>query len=74
MCKVMLVDEESGMKNFVISEMETINQILLHYNMDPDKKIVYLNGSILSRTRMEQPLNMTGTAFLAVKNKRYIRV
>lgn len=72
MCKVTLSDEEGLFKTCLVSN-ETPNQILEHYKINPDTKIVYLNGQILSREKMGKPIPDTGLVHLAIKNKTATR-
>ena len=73
MCKVTLTDEDGVFRTCLVSN-ETTNQILQHFNINPDTKIVYLNGKILSREKMNKPIPSSGIVHLAVKNKSVIRV
>jgi len=72
MQRVTLVDEGES-RTFLISGTETPCQILSHYHMNPDLKIVYLNGQILSRAKMNTPINITGNVYISVHNKTVIR-
>lgn len=72
MCKVIMTDEDGFHKTCIISK-ETPNELLKHFNFNPDTKIVYLNGKILSREKMAQPIPETGTVHLAIKNKTIMR-
>lgn len=72
MCKVTVTDEDGMSKSILVSK-ETPNQILKHFNINPETKIVYLNGKILSREKMANPIPETGKVFLAIKNKTVMR-
>ena len=72
MCKVTITDENGFYKSCVASN-ETPKQILEHYTIDVDKKIVYLNGKILSRGDLMVPVPNSGAINLAVRNKLVIR-
>ena len=72
MCKVTLTDEEGLYKTFLASK-ETPNQILEHFKINPDTKIVYLNGRILSREKMNKQFPDVGNVHLANKNKTVMR-
>ncbi len=68
MRKVNLIDED-GCKTCMIEGIETPNKILKHFFVDTKTKIIYLNGSILSKEKMDSPIPGTGTVFLAVRDK-----
>lgn len=68
MCKAILSDEEGMYKTILVSK-ETPSQILAHYKINPDTKIVYLNGKILSREKMNKPIPEIGTVHIAIKNR-----
>lgn len=72
MCKVTLTDDEGVFRTFLATK-ETPNQILEHYNINPNTKIVYMNGKILSRDKMNSSIPESGTIHLAVKNKTVMR-
>ena len=72
MCKVVVTDEDGFFKTCIISK-ETPNKLLEHFKFNPDTKIVYLNGKILSREKMAQPIPEKGTVHLAIKNKTVMR-
>lgn len=72
MCKLVLTEEDSDVRTCLVSS-ETPLEILKHFKINPQTKIVYLNGKILSEEKMNNPINCTGTVYLAVKNKTYMR-
>lgn len=72
MCKVVITDEDGFFKTCIISK-ETPNELLEHFKFNPDTKIVYLNGKILSRGKMAQPITEKGTVHLVIKNKTVMR-
>ena len=74
MQKVVLTGEEDEETRIMyISPNETVNDILIHCSYNPDRKIVYLNGEILSREKMTQPIRRTGCIFMSVQNKTVMR-
>ena len=73
MCKVTLTDEDGIFKTCLVSN-ETVNQVLEHFRINPDTKIVYMDGKILSKEKMKKPFPKTGVVHLAVKNKTVIRI
>lgn len=68
MCKVTVSDDDGLYQTCLVSD-ESPSQILMHFRIDPEKKIVYLNGKILSKEKMEQPIPEIGFVHLAVKDK-----
>lgn len=73
MQRVTLVDEDHTSKTFLISGTETPYQILSYYHMNPDLKIVYLNGQIISNERMKIPIGTMGNIYISVRNKAITR-
>ena len=73
MCKITLSDEDGTYKTCLASETETPIGILQHFHVNPDTKIVYLNGKILSREKMAKPIPNTGLVHLAIRNKTVMR-
>lgn len=74
MQKISVMYEDDTCKQVIVSETETPNQILVHFNMNPDTKIVYINGAILSREKMGMPVGgYSRPTFMVVKNKAVIR-
>lgn len=73
MCNVSIMDDDGNHKNVVATNNETINDILRHLHINPDTKIVYKNGKILSREKMEKCLPDSGTVHLVIK-RRSIRI
>ncbi len=72
MCKVTLSDEDGLFKICLVSN-ETPYQILKYYNINPDTKIVYLNGEILSKERMRKVILENNSVHLTVRNKTVMR-
>ena len=72
MCKITMKDDRGVFRTF-FAVKETPNQILEHYNINPETKIVYMNGKILSREKMNTLIPETGTVHLAIRNKTVIR-
>ena len=66
-------DDESESVSIVVSANETPVNILKHYGYDPDVKIVYVNGEILSREKMKMPFGGSRVVFMAIRNKLYMR-
>jgi len=65
-------DEET--KILYISPGETVIDILKHCSYNPDRKIVYVNGEILSREKMYLPVKQANCVFMSVQNKTVMRV
>ena len=72
MCKVVITDDDGFFKSCVISK-ETPNELLKHFKFNPDTKIVYMDGKILSKEKMAQPIPETKTVHLVIKNKTIMR-
>jgi len=72
MCKVTLTNEDGVFKSCFVSN-ETTNQILEHFNINPDTKIVYMNGRIMSKEKMNKPIPELGIVHFAIKNKTIMR-
>lgn len=73
MCNVSITDEYGKHKNVIASQEDTVNDILRFLGLNPDTKIVYKNGKILSREKMETHLPQTGIVHLVIRT-RTIRV
>lgn len=73
MCNVSLMIEPGKFRNIAITGEETVNDILEFFHINPQTKIVYKNGKILSRDMMNEPLPKNGTVHLTVKNKTIYR-
>ena len=72
MCKVILTEEDGEVRTCLASK-ETPLEILKHFRINPQTKIIYLNGKALSEEKMKKPIDSNGTVYLAVKNKTYMR-
>jgi len=72
MCKITLTEEDGEYRTCLVSS-ETPTEILRHFRINPQTKIVYMNGKILSEEKMNKPINCTGTVHLAVKDKTFMR-
>ncbi len=73
MCNVSVTDEYGEHKNVIASEQDTVNDVLKFLGLNPETKIVYKNGKILSRENMNVHLPHTGIVHLAIRT-RTIRV
>lgn len=66
MPKITLIEEGKERRTVVITEQETPVQILQFFHINPDTKVVALNGTILSRVQMNLPIRTKTNAYLAV--------
>ena len=73
MQKVTVAEEGQMPKSCMVTATETPNRILKYYAINPETKIVYMNGKILSKEDMKKPIKAIGNIFLSVKNKTVIR-
>lgn len=74
-CTVIKVTVFGGRKSgttYAVSHGETVNQFLKNIGEIPEMRIVYINGKILSRTKMDEPFTQE-RVFLTVKH-RVVRV
>lgn len=60
-------------KNIIVTSNETINDILVYLHLNPETKIVYRNGKILSREKMNSHLPDSGTVYLVIRSKAITR-
>jgi sulfur carrier protein ThiS len=72
MCKVTLSCEDGDYNTCLVSK-ETPEKILRHFHINPNTKIVYMNGKILSKDEISNTILETGTVHLSVKNKTVTR-
>lgn len=61
--------ENENMTSFMISDAETPFQILSHFHIDPNKNLVFINGSLLPITKMNEPISNKGHIFMSVRRK-----
>lgn len=65
MCKVTVVDEDGNFKT-CYAENETINKILRHFKINPALRDVYVNGSIVSTSRLTEEIPRNGSMHIVV--------
>lgn len=69
MPQITIIEEGKERRKVKITEQESPIEILKFFHINPDTKIVALNGTVLSRTQMQMPICTRTNSYLAVWSK-----
>lgn len=72
MCRVTVTDED-GLYQTCLVENETPRGILRHFRINPETKIVYMNGKILTKDQMIERVPEYGMVHIAIENRTTLR-